>query len=140
MNSSLRSEARLGSGRLLHFALMFVLTIAGSSFAADEKPKADPAKIEVSGYGLLGNLDLKRTLQLLLVGESREPLFSATLVEDGVMILFSRLNRDGYLRPAITTTLTLEDGKAESRSWSSPTQHSLSRKEKIGRVHFKIEP
>jgi hypothetical protein len=81
-------------------------------FAANEKPSA---ALEISGYGLLGNLGLKRSLQLMEGTQKRRPFYDANYIDDAALILISTLKREGYLKPRIKAVLSLENG-AEDRS------------------------
>src|SRR5690349_4141867 len=74
-----------------------LLLIPGTSLAADKKPK--PAKIKISGYGLVGNFELKRILKTLELARKKPEFFDASFVEDSALILASRVKRDGYLYP-----------------------------------------
>jgi len=81
-------------------------------FAADS-PKAQkvkPARLKVSGYGLLGNRELKRTLTTLELGGKKPEYFGADFIEDAALVLSARVKRDGYLSPNITIELKLANG------------------------------
>ena len=80
--------------------ILLVLLLCGPVCDAAETDK--PAKLKVSGYGLFGNRELKGLLSVLQVTEERPKSFEANYVEDAVLVLFSRLGRDGYLFPQST--------------------------------------
>ena len=96
-------------GRLL--TLILGLAILAPSSAIAKKPKEPkPAKLKVSGYGLVGNFELKRILRTLELSGKKPPTFGAAFVEDAAIILGSRVKRDGYLKPRIVIRLELERG------------------------------
>src|SRR3954468_7894970 len=70
----------------------------------------EPARLKVSGYGILGNRELKRILRTLELSGKKPPFFGSSFVEDSALILSSRIKRDGYLKPAISIYLELEHG------------------------------
>src|SRR5690606_4675589 len=88
--------------------LLSMLILPGLRAQAEEEepPEQEPAKIKVRGYGLFGNRELKSTLELLSPGEDLPPLLPTSFVEDAVLVLFSRLEKDGFLNPAIDVTVT----------------------------------
>src|SRR3954468_12830703 len=67
-----------------------------------------PAKISVSGYGLFGNLQLKGLLTVLQRPGEKPSTFGANFLEDAVLVLFSRLTRDGFLHPTIRAEAHME--------------------------------
>lgn len=96
-----------------------------------------PADLKISGYGIFGNRELKRMVQMLETG--KEPLyFDPSFVEDAVVILFSRLARDGYLNPLITTKLLRDDGQELTLRWTEPLQHAIPRPARFKRVTVRI--
>src|SRR5437867_5223570 len=71
----------------------------GGRDGANAKPKeAKPAELKIAGYGILGNRDLRRVLQVLLVSGTKPEFFDANFIEDAALILLSTLRRDGYLQ------------------------------------------
>ena len=109
------------------------------SFRAEEAdPK--PAKIKVSGYGLFGNRELKGLLTLLQTGEQKPAFFEANYVEDAVLILFSRLGRDGYLFPTFRVQAEFVDGSSGEFVWTEPLGEPLPRPFQATKLKFKIEP
>src|SRR3954469_20964413 len=77
--------------------------------AAETKPDK-PAKLALSGYGVLGNRQLKRMLRTVELSSQKPKFYGATFVEDSALLLTSRIKRDGYLEPNINILLTLENG------------------------------
>jgi len=118
--------------------LISSLLLANSPLHGAEK-ETKPAQLKVSGYGLLGNRQLKKTLALLMVEEKKPDHFDATFVEDAALVLISALNREGFLKPRISVRLTLENGEAVTYSWDEPTEFPLPRPVRARKAHFKIK-
>jgi outer membrane protein assembly complex protein YaeT len=112
------------------------LSVTTAGFGASET-NAKPATIKVSGYGLVGNRQLKRTLSVLEEGQ-RPHFFTAAAIEDAAFILVSKLAADGYLEPRITAEMTLEDGRVVSAVWDEKVEEPLPRDWRIRKAHFKI--
>lgn len=120
--------------------MWFCLLISSfwSTGAVEERPRAE---LHVSGYGLIGNLRLKRMLDLLQQGPQRREFFDPNFIEDGALILISRLQRDGHLKPRVTAHLKLEDGSHIDFTWNKPIRDEpLPRPLSIREVEFHIEP
>lgn len=99
----------------------------------------EPAKLKVSGYGFFGNLELKKLLRTFdEKGEKRE-VYDANFIEDAALILISRINRDGYLRPTIVAHVTLEDGSNQIYEWRETIAEPLPRPTRARRVEFEIK-
>ena len=98
-----------------------------------------PAKLSIKGYGFLGDRELK-SLVVLLERSGKKPVtFEANFVEDAVLILFSRLNKDGYLHPKIHANIELADGEHRTFTWIDPVSESLPRPLNAKKVEFVIE-
>jgi len=102
----------------------------------NEKPK--PAQISISGYGFLGNRELKRMLRTLELAGKKPDSFSSTFVEDAALILASRVKRDGFLQPAITIRLVLADGVRMQVQAEDLLEKPLARALRIKAVSFRI--
>ncbi len=120
---------------LLICALLLSLT---GSFSAETNSK--PAKLKVSGYGLFGNRELKGLVSVLQTANEKPVFFEANYVEDAVLILFSRLRRDGYLFPTIRVEVEFRDGAQNEFVWSEPLGEPLPRPFEAKKVEVKIEP
>ena len=120
--------------RVLTILLLFICT---TTHAADKKKK-DHAKMGVSGYGLTGKVELKRTLKAIDVHWKEREFFDANFVEDTALILMSRVRRDGYLKPQVTTDLTLKDGSRVRYVWNEKIDPPLPRNIQVREVNFKI--
>src|SRR3954462_11327402 len=89
--------------------LLFTSFACGVAYAAESKePKA--AELKISGYGILGNRELKRILTTLELGGKKQKVFGASFVEDAALILSARIKRDGFLEPEVTISLGLAEG------------------------------
>lgn len=119
--------------------LIFAAFLSGFAQEAEEEEKGDPAEIKVRGYGLFGNIELKATLKLLLGTEEMPEFLQSSFIEDAVLVLFARLERDGYLNPSIRVTLTTEDGQTRTYTWLEPLQAPIPRDLRVSKARFEIE-
>ena len=104
------------------------------TFAAE----TNEAKMSISGYGVIGDLDLKRLLKSLNVREKKRLSYDANDIEDAALILFSRVKQDGYLKPEMDATLTLTNGLQQKYHWRDTVEPPLPRPLQATRVEFKI--
>jgi outer membrane protein assembly complex protein YaeT len=118
--------------------LVFLVT-AGELFAANDSTNVPHAKLKISGYGLLGNLRLKKMLDVLREGKEKPEFFSASYIEDAAFLLMARLRDDGFLQPLITAHLILEDGQQVTYTWRESIEEPLPRLMRAKTVHFKIK-
>src|SRR5438270_2580798 len=104
-------RARL-SALLFLFCLCLFTTLAMSAGnASASKPKKPPrAVLKISGYGFLGNRELKRILTTLELSGRKPEFFYPSFIEDAALILSARVKRDGFLAPKINIHLELENG------------------------------
>ena len=65
----------------------WLLMFGMASGASDKKPKPKHAKIRLSGYGLVGNYELKRILKTLELGKTKPEFFAQSFVEDATLLL-----------------------------------------------------
>jgi outer membrane protein insertion porin family len=115
----------------------FASTATSVEPAKSTEPK--PAKLQISGYGLLGNRQLKRMLQTLELAGKKPEIFSASFVEDAALILASRVKRDGYLHPRIRIDLRLADGAQIDVDAQSLTKNPLPGSIRITAARFQIQ-
>jgi outer membrane protein insertion porin family len=126
-----------------HAFLLVYLVLSGfapiSSLAeAAQKAKAPPAALHISGYGPLGNYELKRMLRTLELAGKKPEYFSASFVEDASLILASRIKRDGYLRPQIDIELRLMGGGTIKLEAQRLIENPLQRSIRITDARFRI--
>jgi outer membrane protein insertion porin family len=100
------------------------------------EPKS--AELEISGYGFLGNRELRRLTGTLQGDILQREHFNATFIEDTALILISRLKREGFLRPTLDVRITLEDGRKKRVHWQEEIEPPLDRPLLARKVHFII--
>src|SRR5437016_3989093 len=101
--------------RLLTVVLLgFGLNSAHSA----ETNRTQRAKLKISGFGLLGNRELRKTIRLMSGTKTPPQFYAANFVEDAALIILSTLNREGYLAPRVTAALTLSDGSVQTFEWN----------------------
>ncbi len=108
--------------------------------AGAAETNSKPAKLKVKGYGLFGNRELKSLASVLQTTEKKPDVFEANYVEDAVLVMFSRLNRDGYLFPTIRVRAEFRDGSSGEFFWTEPLADPLPRPFEAKRVEFEIDP
>lgn len=124
---------RYGLG--LIFLVCLLLPIG--SGAAERTNSPPVARFKVRGYGLFGDLRLKRILKLLEIQTKKKPeFFDANFMEDCSLILKSKLLDDGFLEPKITIRIVKEDGTREQFVWNET--EPLPRPLQARRVEFRI--
>src|SRR5262249_35252858 len=117
--------------------LLCVVFVGGflTALAADDgAPNPQPAKLQISGYGLFGNRDLKHLLGLLDPKDTKREFYDSNFIEDALLMLMSRLNRDGYLKSQIAARLNLVDGETVSYVWERPLEEPLPRRLRVRMV------
>src|SRR5579862_1777911 len=123
-------------------ALLLVLFCcrAPIGLAAETKPstKPPPAKLQIAGYGFLGNRQLKRMLITLELAGKKPEFFSSSFVEDAALILASRVKRDGYLHPRIDIAIKLVDGAQIQTDGHNLIDNPLPRRLQVISVRFQI--
>lgn len=106
--------------------------------AATDPPKTKPAKIQFSGYGILGNRLLKRLVRTMQAEDMRKEFVDANFVENAGLIIISRMREDGFLQPTIVADMVLADGRRFAMRWRGVIDPPLPRPLSAGRVHFKV--
>jgi outer membrane protein insertion porin family len=122
--------------RIVQAALIGWLLLAGTlcSAAADKA-----AELKVTGYGVLGNRQLKKTLLLLEEPGKKLEFFDANFVEDAALILMSRLTKDGFLKPALSAHLLLADGSSATYHWDKAVRDEpLPRPLRVRQLEFRV--
>lgn len=124
-------------------ALIFISRLCVSAATETNAPTQTNAptraKLKISGYGILGNRELKRILKTVELGTKKPEFYDPVFVEDSVLILSSRVRRDGYLKPKVHAYLVLEHGGQVHVEAQDLLDNPLSRPLRIKSVHFKIE-
>jgi len=101
--------------------------------------KADAPRLKVSGYGLLGGRELQKYLRMFSAETNRTKPFDANFIEDGGLLLLSRVQADGYLKPVIFLEAETLTGEIISRSWTNVVLDPLPRPLSAKKVHFSIQ-
>jgi len=123
----------------VYLLIWLVAGLLDASAAEPNQPKKPkPAVFSISGYGVLGNRELKRILRTVELGDKKPDTFGASFVEDSALILAARVKRDGYLEPAISVRLWLENGQVLDVRGADLLENPLPRPLRITRVHFTI--
>jgi outer membrane protein assembly complex protein YaeT len=117
---------------------LYIATVPSALGQAAPSPRTGDAEIEISGYGILGNRELQKTLNLLQPGDEPPYYYDAAFIEDASLLLLSSLRDDGYLRPALTVTLTLYDGSEVGYVPDRQLSQLLPRPLMVRRAHFVI--
>lgn len=144
LGRSSRAESgdfRRGRDRSLRFWLpwLFFAVAAlgpGSLFASDEEERE--AEMQVSGFGILGNQALERTLDLIRDPDAPPPFFSATQIEDAALLLMAQVREEGYLQPEVKAEVTRESGETETFTWDGSQFTELPRPMRAASVEFQI--
>src|SRR5438093_2706012 len=105
---------------------------------AQESNKVQRAKLKVSGFGLIGNRELKKTIRLMSGKKAAPEFYDANFVEDAALIIMSSVDREGYLAPRVTATLTLADGKVQTFKWDKDIDTVLSGPLAVKKVRFRV--
>ena len=110
------------------FFIAGLLSLAFTVARGEETNKVQAARLKISGFGLLGNRELTRTIRLMSGKKAPPAFYDANFVEDAALIIMSTLNREGYLAPHISEVLTLSDGREQRFEWNkTSTRFCLAR-------------
>ncbi len=103
---------------LIICAVAAALLLPGALTCRAAENKARPARVKISGYGILGNFNLKRALIVVQpAGKKRPEFLDANFVEDAALILLAKVKDDGFLEARLTVELTLKNGHEMSVDW-----------------------
>ena len=111
---------------------------AGSVQSKPPITNSSPAKLTISGFGWLGNRELRRSINLLQGTKKPPPFYDANFIDDAALILLSKLTRDGYLQPRLEATLTLTDHTVKKVEWDAEMKLVLPRPLTASKVRFRI--
>jgi outer membrane protein insertion porin family len=128
---------------ILFCALIFISRLDVSAETLTNAPTQTNAptraKLKVTGYGILGNRELKRIIKTVELGNRKPEFYGAVFIEDSALILNARVKRDGYLKPKVYAYLTLEHGGHMRVESQDLLDNPLPRPLRIKEVHFKID-
>src|SRR5437773_2748510 len=96
------------------------------------------AEFKISGYGFLGDRQLKKMLETLRPAKPKPEYYDASFIEDAALLLNAKLRRDGYLKPRIVANVTLNNGKTSPFEWRDSEREPLPRPIYARKVQFKI--
>src|SRR5258708_39861380 len=117
--------------------LLFLCLAASSEPAPPKNPSPPkPATLKISGYGLLGNRQLKRMLRSVELADKRPQFLGSDTIEDAALLLTARVKSDGFLRPSITIRLLLADGRQITVQANELLDNPLPRPLRVTRANF----
>ncbi len=126
------------SGLIARLLIAGLLSLSLLSAHSEETNKVKHAKLKISGFGLLGNRELKKTIRLMGGKKTPPEFYDANFVEDGALIIASTLNREGYLAPRLSAALTLVDGQVQTFEWNKDLDTVLPRPLAAKKVRFRV--
>jgi outer membrane protein insertion porin family len=126
------------SRRIWPAAILSALLITPLPELCAEEPP--PAKATVSGYGLIGNRRLKRIVEVLHPPDRTLEFYDSNFIEDAALLLFTRLQRDGYLQPRVLAHAETEELGVATFEWEQPVREEpLPRPLRARNVEFEIQ-
>jgi outer membrane protein assembly factor BamA len=109
-----------------------------NSFSSTHTNRTKPARLKVSGYGLLGNRELKRILTTLELGGKKPGVLASAFVEDAALILSARVKSDGFLAPSVSIELVSTNGEIINARAEDLLENPLPREMRFQEVRFRI--
>ncbi|RKX35942.1 MAG: outer membrane protein assembly factor [Verrucomicrobia bacterium] len=104
------------------------------------EPPIPPARLSVSGYGVLGNLRVRKTILALDERGTERAFYDASAIEDSVLIILSRVGQDGFLKASIEAEIESEDGSVVNHVFSDDGLVPLPRPMRATGVAFTVVP
>lgn len=102
---------------LLALAL-FVFVVPPALAENSDTEDLGERSFRVSGYGLFGNRALARIAPILEVGEEEvDPYYAPELLENLLLLVHARVERDGYMRPSYRIEMVSIDGRELELDW-----------------------
>jgi outer membrane protein insertion porin family len=120
---------------LLALGLVLALGPAG----AEESPTNEPARVKISGFGLLGNRELVRLLRNFQPDGKLPVAIDRTFVEDAALVLLGRAHDDGYLRAILDGDFTTPDGTRQQFAWTNALEAVLPRDFTAHAAEFRLQ-
>ncbi|MCI0745676.1 MAG: hypothetical protein L0Y58_09755, partial [Verrucomicrobia subdivision 3 bacterium] len=112
---------------------MFILCLLPLQLLGGE---TNYASFSISGYGFLGNRELKRVVGLLQ--KTPVEFYEPSFIEDAAVLIMGALRREGFLKPRITAHVTLQDSSQAEFEWTEQTRAPLPRPLSARKVRFKV--
>ncbi len=126
------------AGRLAIGFIAGLLLLGLNAARGEETNKVQHAKLKISGFGPLGNRELKKTIRLMSGNKTPPEFYEANFVEDAALIIMSTLIREGYLAPHISAMLTLSDGQGLTFQWDKDNDTILPGPLAVKTVRFRV--
>ncbi len=117
----------------------FTLVLGVWPMSAAETATNEPAKVKVSGFGLLGNREMLRLLRNFQPDGKLPVVVDRTFVEDATLILLSRAHDDGYLSATLSGDFTMKDGTQQHLAWTNVMDALLPRDFAARSAHFTLQ-
>ncbi len=111
---------------------------AAAPVSAPDTATNRPARLRISGCGLLENRRLRQELRILQPTGRAPVSYDANFVEDAATMLLSDLEADGWLQAELRVQLHLHDGNLEQHRWNLGTPPALLEPVSAQAAHFHI--
>ena len=121
--------------RLIPVTLAALLMTA----SAAESLTNEPAKVEVSGFGFLGNREMVRLLRNFQPDDRIPVVIDRTFVEDAVLVLLARTREEGYLRASLQGRFTMTNGTRQEFAWTNALEALLPRDFAARKAEFSLQ-
>ncbi len=128
----------LTAARACFAALAFGLALVGDAAGAGDVKINVPAKLTISGFGMLGNREVTRLLRNFQLDGKMPVVIDRTLVEDAALILLARAHDEGYPRAILTGTFALTNGSSQTVVWTNAMEAMLPREFAAHEARFRL--
>jgi len=110
-----------------------------SANAADSNTNVS-AKLQVSGFGLLGNREMVRLLRNFQLSGKLPATLDRIFVEDAALVILARANDEGYLRATLEVEFEMVDGSRQIHTWTNALEVNLPIDFGARRALFDLNP
>lgn len=118
---------------------MLLAAALAATAAETENATNKPAKVKVSGFGVIGNREMVRLLRNFQVGGEMPVTIDRTFVEDSALVLLTRANDEGYLRATLHARFKMLDGSRQDFVWTNAMDALLPRDFSARSARFKLK-
>lgn len=125
--------------RCWRFVLGLAVVLTLSPLQGAETATNVPAKVKISGYGLLGNREMVRLLQNFQPDRRMPAVIDRAFVEDATLVLLGRARDDGFLNATLHGRFEMRDGPEQQFSWTNAMEMSLPREFAAKRAWFRLQ-
>jgi outer membrane protein insertion porin family len=101
---------------------------------------AKPAEIEVGGFGLLKNREMRQALDMLLGDGVKRDAVDASFIEDAALVLNSELVEDGFFEAKVVVAWTDVSGRTGNGEVDAHLSRPLPRPLAATRVRLEARP